>query len=365
MILVGIRRFRMEPIKDIGIRRCRMEPINDFEIWRFRMEPIDDFEIRRFRIEPIDDFWNSEVCLPPNLNLFSKKKIIFLLYYIGSGWNLLMIFGIRRFRMEPIDDFWNSESWKPKSWTPKYGSGHLFRRSWTPKPAPDFTLKIKEAKTEFRAPISKVKEAERTSISKVQPYKKLKGRFRSPISKDYGTPDASWAPFRRSKTPKVRVSDSISKVSGSPEFSWTEFRRFSALWFQPGQNFQHGFLVATWIGRDFEGETSKLLLTASCNPPEKNFEEVESSGMNFEDPGCCRTSISKVKEAERQIPDSHIEGPGFPFKELQRSQTAGLDISKLLTSKFFFVCRYPLFVGIEPTGTMSKLLTTCKCAVKR
>ncbi|UZO05445.1 uncharacterized protein OCT59_025795 [Rhizophagus irregularis] len=66
--------------------------------------------------------------------------------------------------------------------------------------------------------------------------------------------------------------------------------------------------------------------------------------MNFEDPGCCRTSILKVKEAERQVPDSHIEGPGFPFKELQR---------------------YPLFVGIELTGTMSKPLTTCKCAVKR
>ncbi|UZO18659.1 uncharacterized protein OCT59_009971 [Rhizophagus irregularis] len=226
----------MEPIKDIGIRRCRMEPINDFEIWRFRMEPIDDFEIRRFRIEPIDDFWNSEVCLPPNLNLFSKKKIIFLLYYIGSGWNLLMIFGIRRFRMEPIDDFWNSEVLDAEEWFRTFILKVLdakvqLRTSWTPKPAPDFTLKIKEAKTEFRAPISKVKEAERTSISKVQPYKKLKGRFRSPISKDYGTPDASWAPFRRSKTPKV---------SGSPEFSWTEFRRFSALWFQPGQNFQHG-----------------------------------------------------------------------------------------------------------------------------
>ncbi|CAB4416825.1 unnamed protein product [Rhizophagus irregularis] len=65
------------------------------------------------------------------------------------------------------------------------------------------------------------------------------------------------------------------------------------------------------------------------------------------------------------LPDFHIEGPRFLFKELQRSQTAGLDISKLLASKFFFVCRYPLFVRIESTGTMSKPLTTCKCAVKR
>ncbi|UZO09409.1 uncharacterized protein OCT59_029637 [Rhizophagus irregularis] len=278
MILVGIRRFRIEPIKDIGIRRFG---------------------------------WN-----------LSK-----ILEFRGSGWESIDDFEIQRFWMEPIDDFWNSESWKPKFWTPKYGSGHLFRRSWTPKswtpkPAPDFTLKIKEAETEFRAPISKVKEAERTSILKAQPYKKLKGRFWSPISKDYGTSDALWALFRRFKMPKVRVSDSISKVSGSLEFSWTEFRRFSALWFQPGWNFQH-------------------------------------------DPGCCQISISKVKEAERQVPNSHIKGPRFPFKELQRSQTAGLDISKLLASKFFFVCRYPLFVGIEPTGTMSKLLTTCKCAVKR
>ncbi|UZO15792.1 uncharacterized protein OCT59_007207 [Rhizophagus irregularis] len=145
------------------------------------------------------------------------------------------------------------------------------------------------------------------------------GRFVSSISK---VQDAESLGRRRTL---------ISKVSGSPEFSWTEFRRFSALWFQPGWNFQY-------------------------------------------DPGCCRTSISKVKEAERQVPDlpyrsnvriSFILGPGFPFKELQRSQTAGLDISKLLALKFFFVCRYPLFVGIEPTGTMSKPLTTCKCAVKR
>ncbi|CAB4488900.1 unnamed protein product [Rhizophagus irregularis] len=147
--------------------------------------------------------------------------------------------------------------------------------------------KIKEAETEFRVPISKVKEAERTSISKVQPYKKPKGRFRSPILKDYGIPDASWAPFRRTL---------ISKVSGSPEFSWTEFRRFSALWFQPERNFQHGYPVATWIGQDFEGWRLPVTLLKR---------------------------ISKVKEAERQVLDSHIEGPGFPFKELQRSQTAG------------------------------------------
>ncbi|RGB27188.1 hypothetical protein C1646_769438 [Rhizophagus diaphanus] len=48
----------------------------------------------------------------------------------------------------------------------------------------------------------------------------------------------------------------------------------------------------------------------------------------------------------------------FPFKELQRFWTAGLDILKLLASKFFFVYRSLLFVRIEPTGTMSKPLTT-------
>ena len=41
-----------------------------------------------------------------------------------------------------------------------------------------------------------------------------------------------------------------------------------------------------------------------------------------------------------------------------RSRAAGLYISKLFTSKFFFICRSPLFVGIEPTGIMSKPLTT-------
>ncbi|CAB4416626.1 unnamed protein product [Rhizophagus irregularis] len=107
--------------------------------------------------------------------------------------------------MEPIDDFWNSE--------------------------------IKEAETEFRAPISKVKEAERTSISKVQPYKKPKGRFRSPISK---VQDAKSTCLRFNFEGPGRRRTLISKVSGFPEFSWTEFRRFSALWFQPGRNFQHG-----------------------------------------------------------------------------------------------------------------------------
>ncbi|UZO05924.1 uncharacterized protein OCT59_026262 [Rhizophagus irregularis] len=272
--------FRMEPIKDIGIRRFQME---HQRYWNSEMEPIEDIGIRRFWMEPIDDF------------------------------------EIRRFRMEPIDDFWNSEildtEERFQTFILKVLNAKVRLRTFISKV---LDAKIKEAETEFRVPISKVKEAERTSISK-----------------DYGIPDALWAPFRRSKTPKVHVSDLISKVSGSPEFSWTEFRRFSALWFQPGRNFQHGYPVATWIGWDFE------------------------------DPGCCRTFISKVKEAERQVPDSHIKGPGFPFKELQKSQTAGLDISKLLASKFFFVCRYPLFVGIEPTGTISKLLTTCKCAVKR
>ncbi|CAB5359932.1 unnamed protein product [Rhizophagus irregularis] len=133
---------------------------------------------------------------------------------------------------------------------PKYGSRHLFQRSWTPKswtpkPAPDFTLKIKEAETEFWAPISKVKEAERTSISKVQLYKKLKGsemftnvslsffiglrhsrRFVNFISK---VQDAESTCLRFNFEGPGRRRTLISKVSGSPEFSWTEFRRFSAL----------------------------------------------------------------------------------------------------------------------------------------
>ncbi|CAB4382387.1 unnamed protein product [Rhizophagus irregularis] len=93
MILVGIRRFWIEPIKDIGIQR--------------------------FPNGTYQRYWNSEV---PD-----------------RTW----------FQIESIDDFWNSEV---------------------------LDAKIKEAKTEFRAPISKVKEAKRTSISKIQPYKKLKGR---------------------------------------------------------------------------------------------------------------------------------------------------------------------------------------------
>uniref|UniRef100_U9ULD1 Uncharacterized protein n=1 Tax=Rhizophagus irregularis (strain DAOM 181602 / DAOM 197198 / MUCL 43194) TaxID=747089 RepID=U9ULD1_RHIID len=53
-------------------------------------------------------------------------------------------------------------------------------------------------------------------------------------------------------------------------------------------------------------------------------------------PGHRQTSISKVKEVKRQVQDFHIEDPEFPFKELQRSWTAELDILKLLASKIFF-----------------------------
>ncbi|CAB4416826.1 unnamed protein product [Rhizophagus irregularis] len=214
----------------------------------------------------------------------------------------------------------------------------------------NFTLKIKEAETEFRAPISKVKEAERTSISKVQPYKKPKGRFRSPISKDYGTPDASWAPFRRyiilyilrkfqdAESTCLRFNFEgpgrrrtlISKVSGFPEFSWTEFRRFSALWFQPGRNFQHGFLVATWIGWDFEGETSKLLLMASCNPPEKEFRRLTASFFWKEFRRCLLDEILKIQDAARlpyrrfrqtTLPISKV--PGFYLKNFKGPRLLG------------------------------------------
>ncbi|UZO05444.1 uncharacterized protein OCT59_025794 [Rhizophagus irregularis] len=185
----------MEPIKDIGIRRFRMEPIKDIGIQRFWMEPIDDFEIRRFRMEPIDDFWNSEV-------------------------------------LDAEEQFW---TFILKVLDAKVLDAKVrLQTSWTPKPAPDFTLKIKEAETEFRAPISKVKEAERTSISKVQPYKKLKGRFRSPILKHSGrfvgsiskVQDAESTCLRFNFEGPGRRRTLISKVSGSPEFSWTEFQDF-------------------------------------------------------------------------------------------------------------------------------------------
>ncbi|GET56011.1 hypothetical protein GLOIN_2v1488490 [Rhizophagus irregularis DAOM 181602=DAOM 197198] len=230
-MIFGIRRFRMEPIKDIGIRR-------------FQMEPIKDIEIRRFRMKPIDDFWNSEV-------LDAKERFqTFILKVLDAKVRL------RTFISKILD------------------AKVQLRTSWTPKPAPDFTLKIKEAKTEFRAPISKVKEAERTSISKIQPYKKPKGRFRSLISKDYGIPDTLWAPFRRSKTPKVRVSDSISTIFDSLVSAWTEF--------------------STWFSGSHLDWTGFRRLTASCNPPEKNFEDA--SWMKF--------------RRSRMLPDFHIEGKG-------------------------------------------------------
>uniref|UniRef100_U9TBT7 Uncharacterized protein n=1 Tax=Rhizophagus irregularis (strain DAOM 181602 / DAOM 197198 / MUCL 43194) TaxID=747089 RepID=U9TBT7_RHIID len=52
---------------------------------------------------------------------------------------------------------------------------------------------------------------------------------------------------------------------------------------------------------------------------DRRISKVQNAAeIHFENSKCHWTSILKVKEAERQVPDSHIKGPGFPFKELQR-----------------------------------------------
>ncbi|CAB5299602.1 unnamed protein product [Rhizophagus irregularis] len=88
----------------------------------------------------------------------------------------------------------------------------------------------------------------------------------------------------------------ISKVSGSLEFSWMEFRRFLALWFQPGRNFQHGFLVATWIGRDFEGWRLPVTLL-------KRISKIQdAAGLSYR-----RKPKDKFWTPISKVPDSHLK----------------------------------------------------------
>ncbi|CAB4493011.1 unnamed protein product [Rhizophagus irregularis] len=169
--------------------------------------------------------------------------------------------------------------------------------SWTPKPAPDFTLKIKEAETEFWAPISKVKEAERTSISKVQPYKKPKGRFRSVISK---VQDAESTCLRFNFEGLGRRRTLILKVSGSPEFSWTEFRSsLVSAWTE----------FSIWFSGSHLDWTGFRRLTASCNPPEKNFEDASWMKFRRKPKDKFWTPISKV--------------PGFHLKNFKGPRLLG------------------------------------------
>ncbi|UZO26032.1 uncharacterized protein OCT59_018281 [Rhizophagus irregularis] len=185
--------------------------------------------------------------------------------------------------------------------------------------ASDFTLKIKEAETEFWAPISKVKEsenefwapiskvkeAERTSISKVQLYKKPKGRFRSPISKAHGF--------------------LVLHFEGS------RCQRFSALPNSPGLNFEDFWLSGSSLNGIFNMPPGLDRISKVLAP----FERISKSRLSFE-----RTS---------KVLDFHLE-------ELRRSWDFMLNISKVITSKFvtnisdFLFCF--LFVRIEPTGTM-------------
>ncbi|UZO24152.1 uncharacterized protein OCT59_016467 [Rhizophagus irregularis] len=179
--------------------------------------------------------------------------------------------------------------------------------------APDFTLKIKEAETEFRAPISKLKEAERQTGL---PYQRPMA-FRSFISK---VQDAEGPGCRRTL---------ILKVSSSPELFWTEFRSFLVpAWTE----------FSTWSS-SFEKNFEGFLFSSSWTKEFQRFwlhlKELRRSRLSFE-----RTL---------KVLDFHL-------KELRRSWDFMSNISKVITSKFvtnisdFLFCF--LFVGIEPTGTM-------------
>ncbi|PKB96735.1 hypothetical protein RhiirA5_434334 [Rhizophagus irregularis] len=80
----------------------------------------------------------------------------------------------------------------------------------------DFTLKLKEAETEFRASISKLKkadykpdfhiEAENEFWTSILKLKEAENEFWTSISKEHGTPD-SWTEFRSFGTSKVSETD--------------------------------------------------------------------------------------------------------------------------------------------------------------
>ncbi|UZO00246.1 uncharacterized protein OCT59_001498 [Rhizophagus irregularis] len=63
--------------------------------------------------------------------------------------------------------------------------------------APDFTLKIKEAETEFRAPISKLKEAETEFWAPISKLKEAETEFRALISKLKEAENEFWSPISK------------------------------------------------------------------------------------------------------------------------------------------------------------------------
>ncbi|PKC11113.1 hypothetical protein RhiirA5_413478 [Rhizophagus irregularis] len=142
----------------------------------------------------------------------SRWNLSKILEFRGSGWNLLKIFGIQspgsqsttpdiyfkglRRRRTILDIYFENpgrQRMTPDSNFKGPGRQRIaldvnfkdkVQRSWTPKTASDFTLKIKEAETEFQAPISKLKEAEtefRAPISKVSVLYRFPKQVKVPV----------------------------------------------------------------------------------------------------------------------------------------------------------------------------------------
>ncbi|UZO27213.1 uncharacterized protein OCT59_019418 [Rhizophagus irregularis] len=109
--------------------------------------------------------------------------------------------------------------------------------------------------------------------------------------------------FQRSRTPKDFNFEALLTF----QFS---FFRFPALLNSPGRNFEAWTEFSTWFSGSHLDWTGFRRLTASCNPPEKNFEDA--SWMKF--------------RRSRMLPDFHIEGKGsrktssgLPYRRSQGS----------------------------------------------